>query len=433
MADGRGLDLRPGRRLRTRVAGIFLFLPLLARLRFDQIVQRAEYPGSEMVPAVAALLGLLSLKLLDKERRSHISDFNFDEALGLFAGLNVLPKATFAADYSYRTRRQHQQQLLAGWISALAPLLFPRGKNFALDFHAIPFRGDPTALDNHFLPRRGKAGPSVLGFFAQESESRVLCYANADLTRADQPGELMHFVEFWQGITGHDPQWLYFDSKVVPYPELSRVNQRGIHFVTIRRRGAAVVRRLRHLSPQVWQRAVIDTPKRCHQRIRFVDETIRLSGYEGTIRQLAVDGLGREQPTLFLSNNVAETARSLIIRYAGRNAVEDGLGTSVNFFHLDCLASEVRLNVDLDVALTVLANGCYRWLAHQLHGFDKSAPKQVYRKFVETGGRVEIRSDQILVRFDKRSHNPILREAELDKGCPPIPWLGNRPVAFAYP
>jgi hypothetical protein len=433
VADCRGLDLSPGRRLRTRVAGIFLFLPLLARLRFDQIVRRAEYPGSEMVPAIAAVLSLLSLKLLDKERRSHISDFNFDEALGLFAGLNVLPKATFATDYSYRTRRQHQQQLLVGWISALAPLLFPQGKGFALDFHAIPFRGDPTALDNHFLPRRGKAGPSILSFFAQESESRVLCYANADLTRADQAGELMRFVEFWQGITGHDPQWLYFDSKVVPYPELSRVNQRGISFVTIRRRGAAVVRRLRHLSPQAWQRAVIDTPKRCHQRIRFIDETIRLPGYEGTIRQLAVDGLGREQPTLFLSNNVAETARSLIIRYAGRNAVEDGLGIAVNFFHLDCLASEVRLNVDLDVALTVVANGCYRWLAHQLHGFDKSAPKQVYRKFVETGGRVEIQSDQILVRFEKRSHNPILREAQLDKGCPAIPWLGNRPVAFIYP
>jgi hypothetical protein len=386
-----------------------------------------------MVPATSALLSLLTLKLLDKERRSHISDFNFDEALGLFAGLNVLPKATYAADYSYRIQRHHQQQLLSGWISALAPLLFPQGKVFSLDFHAIPFRGDPTALDNHFLPRRGKAAPSVLGFFAQESESRVLCYANANLTRTDQPGELMRFVEFWHGLTGHDPQWLYFDSKVVPYPELSRINQRGIHFVTIRRRGAAVVRRLRRLSPQAWQRAVIDTPKRCHQGIRFVDETIRLPGYDGAIRQLAVDGLGREQPTLFLSNNLAETARSLIIRYAGRNAVEDGLGTSVNFFHLDCLASEVRLNVDLDVALTVLANGCYRWLAHQLHGFDKSAPKRVYRKFVETGGRVEVQSDRILVRFDKRSHNPILREAQLDKECPPIPWLGDRPVAFVYP
>lgn len=433
MADHRELDLTAGRCLRTRVAGAFLFLPLLARLRFDQIVHGAGYPGSQMVPATSALLSLLALKLLDKERRSHISDFNFDEALGLFAGLNVLPKATFATDYSYRTQRHHQQQLLAGWISALAPLLFPRGEVFALDFHAIPFRGDPTALDNHFLPRRGKAGPSVLGFFAQESEGRVLCYANANLTRADQPGELMRFVEFWHGLTGNDPQWLYFDSKVVPYPELSRIDQRGIHFVTIRRRGAAVLRRLRGLPPQAWQRAVIDTPKRSHRRVRFVDEMIRLPGYDGTIRQLAVDGLGREQPTLFLSNNVEETARSLVIRYAGRNGVEDGLGTSVNFFHLDCLASEVRLNVDLDATLTVLAHGCYRWLAYHLHGFDKSAPKKVYRKFVETGGQVEVQSDRIVVRFDKRSHNPILREARLDKDCPPIPWLGDRPVAFVYP
>jgi hypothetical protein len=276
VADCRGLDLASGHRLRTRVAGIFLFLPLLARLRFDQIIHRAGYPGSQMVPATSALLSLLALKLLDKERHSHISDFNFDEALGLFAGLNILPKATFATDYSYRTQRCHQQQLLAGWISALAPLLFPRGKIFSLDFHAIPFRGDPAALDNHFLPRRGKAGPSVLSFFAQESESRVLCYANANLTRTDQPGELMRFVEFWQGLTGRDPEWLYFDSKVVPYPELSRVNQRGIHFVTIRRRGAAVIRRLRRLPPQTWQRAVIDTPKRCHRQIRFVDEMVRL-------------------------------------------------------------------------------------------------------------------------------------------------------------
>jgi hypothetical protein len=39
--------------------------------------------------------------------------------------------------------------------------------------------------------------------------------------------------------------------------------------------------------------------------------------------------------------------------------------------------------------MTVLANGCYRWLAKQLRGFDTAAPKQLYRKFVETGGVVE--------------------------------------------
>jgi hypothetical protein len=323
VADQRQLSLTPRRCLRTRVAGVFLFLPLLARLRFDQIIHRAGYPGTYMVPATAALLSLLALKLLDEERRSHLSDFNFDEALGLFAGLNSLPQATFATDYSYRPRRCHQQQLLAEWVSGLAPLLFPEGQVFSLDFHTIPFRGDPAALENHYLPRRGKAGPRVLSFFAQEQESRVLCYANADPTRADQPGELMRFVEFWHGLTGHDPQWLYFDSKVVPYPELSRVNQRGIHFVTIRRRGTAVIRRLRALPAQAWQHTVMDTPKRCHRRVRSVDEMIRLPGYEGAIRPLAVDGLGREQPTLFLSNHLEETARALMIRYAGRNGVEE--------------------------------------------------------------------------------------------------------------
>jgi hypothetical protein len=415
------------------VAGIFLFLPLLARLHMDTLVNQAGYPGSRMVPAIAALLSLLSLKLLDKERRSHISDFNFDRALGLFAGLNVLPKKSYATDYSYRTTRSHQQQLLSGWIRALAPLLFPDAHDFCLDFHAIPFRGEPEMLENHYLPRRGKAGTSVLAFFAHEPKSRILCYANANLTRADQAGQLMHFVEFWNAVTGHDPHWLYFDSKLVPYVELARVNERGICFVTIRRRGAALLRRLRTLPALAWQRAVIDIPKRRHKNIRYVDERTRLRDYPVPIRQLAVTDLGREHPTLFLTNNLAVSGREVITRYTSRNGVEDNLGISVNFFHLDCLASEVRLNVDLDVALTVIANGCYRWLASRLKGFAKAQPKQLYRRFVETGGQVVIEENRIVVHFDKRSHNPILREARLDHDCPPIPWLGGLPLEFDYP
>jgi hypothetical protein len=127
---------------------------------------------------------------------------------------------------------------------------------------------------------------------------------------------VLRFVEFWRGITGANPQWLYFDSKVTTYPELSQLNRQSIWFVTIRRRGAAILRRLRALPANQWQRAVIDTPNRCHQHIRYLDEQVRLTGYEGLVRQLAVDGLGHEQPTLFLSSNFQETARALIIRYA---------------------------------------------------------------------------------------------------------------------
>jgi hypothetical protein len=418
--------------LRTRLAGAFLFLPLLARLRLDQLVERAGYPGSAMIPAPAALLSLLALKLLDKERRSHVNDFSFDEALGLFAGLNVLPKKSFLTEYSYRCDRPQQRALLAGWVASLSGLLFEQAQTFSLDFHPIPYRGAAAGLERHYIPLSGKASPSVLSFFALEHDSRVLCYANANLTRAEQSGEVLRFVEFWQELTGSDPAWLYFDSKVTTYPELCRLNQRGIWFVTIRRRGTAVVRRLRQLPASAWRKAVIDTPKRYHQHVRYLDESTRLPGYQGAVRQVAVDGLGKDQPTLLLSNNTEETARSLLIRYAGRNRVEDGLGQCVNFFHLDCLASEVRLNVDLDAALTVLAQGCYRWLGKQLKGFEKAAPKQLFRRFVETAGSVEVEADRVLVRFDRRSHNPILRAAALDREAPAIPWLQDRKINFLY-
>ncbi len=222
-----------------------------------------------MVPPPSALLSLLALKLLDKERRSHINDFNFDEALGLFAGLNILPKKSYATDYSYRTTRPHQERLLAGWVAGLVPLLCPEAGTFCLDFHPIPYRGDEAEiLENHYLPTRGKTGPSILTFFAQEASCRLLCYANANLVRAEQSGELMRFVSFWHQVTGRDPQWLYFDSKLVPYAELSRVNERGIWFVTIRRRGAAILRGLRALPTLDWHRSVIDIPKRRHKNIR---------------------------------------------------------------------------------------------------------------------------------------------------------------------
>ncbi len=300
VADVEALSLEPGRRLRTRTAGVFLFWPLLAQLRFDQIVSAADYPGSRMVPACNALLSLLALKLLDKERRSHIDDFNCDEALDLWAGLNILPKKSFATDYSYRTQRCHQEKLLQGWVAKLSPLLFPDAKSFSLDFHTIPHRGEETDLENHYLPMRGKAGPSILSFFAQEQKSRVLCYANANLTRADQPGQVLQFVEFWRALTGKNPQWLYFDSRLTTYAELSQLTKDDIWFVTIRRRGAGLLRRLAALPEADWKKAVIDIPKRRHQQIWYVDEQVTLPEYAGKARQVAVKGLGREQPTMVL-------------------------------------------------------------------------------------------------------------------------------------
>ena len=70
------------------------------RTKFDHLVSKADYPGSKRIPATRALLSLGALKLLDKERRSPIFGFNFDEAIGVFAGLNIPPKKAYATEYS---------------------------------------------------------------------------------------------------------------------------------------------------------------------------------------------------------------------------------------------------------------------------------------------------------------------------------------------
>ena len=143
----------------ARASRVFLFLPLLARVHFEHLVSQASYPGSTMVPATSALLSLLVLKLLDKERRSHINDFNFDEAVGLFAGLNVPPKKSYATDYSYRTVRDHQQKLLSGWIGAVAPVLFPQANTFSLTFTRSRFGAMLPGWTSTISPSVARPGP----------------------------------------------------------------------------------------------------------------------------------------------------------------------------------------------------------------------------------------------------------------------------------
>ena len=92
IADVRALVLDDGRQFPTKVAGLFLFFPLLLDLDLPQAVSPAKLPGSKQIPPLQALLALLVPKLIGKRRISHISDLCNDEGAGLFAGLNILPK-----------------------------------------------------------------------------------------------------------------------------------------------------------------------------------------------------------------------------------------------------------------------------------------------------------------------------------------------------
>jgi transposase len=397
IADVRTLALEAGRQFSTKVAGLFLFLPSLLDLDLPQAVTRAGLPGSEQIPPLQALLALLAPKLLGKRRVGHISDLCCDEGAGLFAGLNVLPKATYATDYSYKTERAMTERLIAAVIAKI-PLGDPP-LSFNLDFHAIPFRGAEADLENHWVPMRNRALPSVMAFVAQAAGRRVLCYATVNLLRDEADSMVPKFADYWKEQTGHYPARLLFDSRATTYAGLSQLTQRRVGFITIRRRGSGMLARVRRLPAESWRHCQITQAKGKRRQVRYVEEWVELDDYEGAVRQLIVTGLGHESPTFFLTNDYpqVQTAREVIRTYASRNHVENHLGEQITFFHLDCLCSDVRLNVDFDLTLTVLADLLYRRLAERLKGFTRTGPARLFGKFVDTAGMIEITANEIIV------------------------------------
>ena len=427
VADAKAIDLTPHRVGPTQTAGLFLFIPDLLGLGIDQAVKHAGYPGSKMIPPVQAILGLLAGKLLGKRRISHINDLNFDAGAGYFAGLNVLPKSTYATDYSYRTQRQMNEQFIDALVARLPEEDRRRGKDFYLDFHAIPYRGQEAELEQHWVPMRNKAKPSVMAFVAQEAQRRIVCYATANIVRQEADTMAVRFVDHWKETSGGYPARVILDSRATVYAGLSQLNQRGVGFITVRRRGAAMLRRVAAEPARAWQRCQVIQAGTRSRHVRYLDQTVELPEYEGAVRQLVIKGLGHDKPTFLLTNDLPRrcTARQVIMDYASRNHVEHNLGEKITFFHLDCLASEVRLNVDFDLTLTAGAHLLYQCLGRRLKGFEACTPAKLYRKFVNTPGHVEIAGGELRVMFAKRSHNPILKEAHLDRLTPPIPWCGG--------
>jgi transposase len=433
IAGVRELVLEDGRQFSTKVAGLFLFLPLMLDLDLPQAVSHSKLPGSKQIPALQALLALLAPKLLGKRRVSHISDLCDDEGAGLFAGLNVLPKVTYATDYSYKTERAMTERLIAAVI-AKTPLGDPP-LSFNLDFHTIPYRGADTDLENHWAPMRNRALPSVMAFVALSVGRRVLCYATANILRDEADRIVPKFADYWKEQTGHYPARLLFDSRATTYAGLSQLTHRQVGFITIRRRGSGMLERVERLPADRWQHCQITQAKGKRRQVRYVDEWVQLGGYEGAVRQLIVTGLGHESPTFFLTNDrpQPQTAREVIQTYASRNHVENHLGEQITFFHLDCLCSDVRLNVDFDLTVTVLADLLYRRLAERLKGFVRAGPSRLFRKFVDTPGDIEITAKKVIVRLSKRAHNPLVKEAGLTESTRPVPWMGGRSVCLVCP
>lgn len=432
VADVRELDLTP-RQFRTQFGGLFLFLPALAQVPLDRLLQQAGFPGSKMIPAGAALRALLALKLFGSARHSHVMSAVFDAGLALFAGLNVIPKRSFLTEYSCRIHPRCYPQLMRRWFDALSTLGLERGVSFHLDFHTIPFHGEDALVEEHYVSKRSRRQKGMLAFLAQDAQTRVFCYANAQLRKDQQNDEIWRFVAFWKRRTGRLPEELIFDSKLTTYANLDRLNRRHIAFITLRRRSPQLLHQIHQQPLSAWRRIELEGVSRIYKTPRILDRQITLTDYHGPIRQLTIADLGHEEPTLLLTNQLRRSAAKLVARYAQRMLIENSIADGIDFFHMDALSSAVAMKVDCDLQLTLMASSLYRLLGAQLgNGYERATSRRIFRDFIDAAALVTLSEREILVRFQKRAHNPYLLNAGFQDVAAPIPWLSRKQLRFVF-
>ena len=181
---------------------------------------------------------------------------------------------------------------------------------------------------------------------------------------------------------------LVMDQKVTTQPILGELNDRGIKFLTLRMRSPALIKQINALTPTDFTTITLDRPG-AHSRPKVYESTgVHLTNYPGTVRQFIVTGLGREAPTVIITNDHTTPTKKLIERYARRMTIEQRLAEIIRAFHADALSSTVNLNVDLDITLVVLAQALTAALAKRLPGYATTTPDTLQRRFLDTPGTI---------------------------------------------
>jgi hypothetical protein len=432
VADVRTLNLEP-HSFRTRLGGLFLFVPLLHTVRLSEVLRQANLPGSAMIPAEQALRTLLALKLIGSERTSHVMDLVCDQGIALFAGLNVVPKRSYLASYSSRVDHRATARLMAAWSDEIHRAGLPRGDSFDIDFHAVPANTQEEPLEKHYISSRSRAQQSVQVFLARDATARVMCYSHAGIPKALKAAEIIRFADFWEQRSGRPPAELVFDSQLTTYEHLNQLNQRGIHFLTLRRRTRPLLGRIWSLPASAWRRIALPALTRTFRTPRVLDERLSLPGYTGQLRQVMVIDLGHEEPTILLTNNSRASCATLVTRYAQRMLIENGISEAIQFFHLDALSSMVGLKVDFDLQITLMASGLYRLLAERIgREYQQATAKKIFRNLLNVSATVQVLAREVVVTLDKRAHNPYLVVSGLADRSTPMTWFGNKSLTIAF-
>ena len=197
----------------------------------------------------------------------------------------------------------------------------------------------------------------------------------------------------------------------------------GIDFITLRRRSPNILKEIVNLPRSAWRVVELDVPTRKYRFPRVYEQKVTLADCE--LRQLFIQDLGHDEPTVLLTNQKRTSCKQLITRYAQRMLIENALSDAVRFFHMDALSSTVGLKVDFDMALLVVASGLYRLLARRMRGYSDAQARHIFRDLVDMPADINISEHQVEVSFHRRSHLPIILASGLIDQQVVVPWWNN--------
>ncbi len=420
------LDFSPESFTAQNSLGLLCLIPYMERYGIDKLLGRSTYPATHVISTLSSLMSFIALKLSNVKRYSRDDVWCMDRGLGLFAGLNVLPKAAWMSSYSHRVTRGMNLALLRDlhkvWLDS--GLLCDTAN---LDFTAVLYWGDDAHLENNWSGTRHRTLPSILAVLAQDPDSGIITYGDTNVRHDNKNEVILQFLDFYSEQSASNLRYLVFDSKFTTYQNLSQLNQQGVKFLTIRRRGKSIVEELNALPPANWRKVRVHDSTGKGRMVSVVDQSVVLRDYGGELRQVAIAGHGKIKPALIITNDFDIPCDGVIRKYARRWLVEKDISQQIEFFHLNRISSSMVIKVDFDLTMSILANNLLRVFAADLPGYAHLNPESLYVKFLQNSGHVDIADDKVSVALCKKRNLPALLSAiEQFQGKPSRLFQGRR-------
>jgi hypothetical protein len=428
--EAMALTYEPERFSTLNSIGMLCLLPYIRTYGIDHAMEKSRYPETASIEKLSSILSFIALKLSNIRRYSADDLWCMDRGMGLFAGLNVLPKTAWFSSYSSRVTRE----MNLAFMKRLHGIWKDQGllsDTMNLDFTAIPYWGDDSHLENNWSGKRNKALASLLAVLGQDPDSGIIDYSETGIRHEEQDNVVLEFLAFYQGGKPGSLKYLVFDSKFTPYENLRKLDDMGIKFITIRRRGKNIIDKLEKLQTIEWKKIRVMKADGKGRQLNVYEEKVHIKDYGKPIRQISITGHGKIKPALIITNDDDIALESVVRKYSRRWLIEKGISEQIEFFHLNRVSSSMVIKVDFDLTMTVLAHNLYRLLAMNLPGYTHNTSETLYEKFLHNSGEIEIADDEIRIKMKKKRNLPaLLGEMEKFKDLR-IPWMNNKRLVFS--